>query len=49
MWLFTGAVMGIRNPRAHAITPHPDKQTTLEWLGFASVLFRMLDGATRSP
>lgn len=49
MWLFTGAVMGIRNPKAHAVTPHPDKQTTLEWLGFASVLFRVLDGATKNP
>ncbi len=49
MWLFTGAVMGVRNPKAHAITPHPDKQTTLEWLGFASVLFRVLDGATKTP
>lgn len=49
MWLFTGAVMGVRNPKAHAVTPHPDKQATLEWLGFASVLFRILDGATKNP
>jgi uncharacterized protein (TIGR02391 family) len=49
MWLFAGAVMGIRNPKAHAVTPNPDKQTTLEWLGFASVLFRILDGATKNP
>jgi uncharacterized protein (TIGR02391 family) len=49
MWLFAGAVMGVRNPKAHAVTPHPDKQTTLEWLGFASVLFRVLDGATKNP
>jgi uncharacterized protein (TIGR02391 family) len=48
MWLFAGAVMGVRNPKAHAVTPHPDKQTTLEWLGFASVLFRVLDGATKN-
>jgi uncharacterized protein (TIGR02391 family) len=49
MWLFAGAVMGVRNLKAHAVTPHPDKQTTLEWLGFASVLFRVLDGATKNP
>jgi uncharacterized protein (TIGR02391 family) len=49
MWLFAGAVMGVRNPKAHAVTPHPDKQTTLEWLGFASVLFRVLDRATKNP
>jgi uncharacterized protein (TIGR02391 family) len=49
MWLFAGAVMGVRNPKAHAVTPHPDKQATLEWLGFASVLFRVLDGATKHP
>jgi len=49
MWLFTGAVMAVRNPKAHAVTPHPDKQATLEWLGFASVLFRILDGATKIP
>jgi uncharacterized protein (TIGR02391 family) len=49
MWLFAGAVMGVRNPKAHAVTPHPDKQVTLEWLGFASALFRVLDGATKNP
>lgn len=49
MWLLAGAVMGIRNPKAHAITPHPDRQTTLEWLGFASALFRVLDSATKNP
>jgi uncharacterized protein (TIGR02391 family) len=49
MWLFAGAVMAVRNPKAHAVTPHPDKQSTLEWLGFASALFRVLDAATKNP
>jgi uncharacterized protein (TIGR02391 family) len=45
MWLFTGAVMGIRNPKAHRLVPQNDPQRALEWLAFASVLFRVLDDA----
>ncbi len=45
MWLFTGAVMAIRNPKAHKVTDITDPQRTLEWLGFASVLHRILDDA----
>jgi hypothetical protein len=41
-------VMGVRNPNAHAVTPHPDKQTTLELLGLASFLYRVLDGAKKT-
>ena len=43
MFMFTGAVMGIRNPRAHKTLPETDAQTALEWLSFASALFRILD------
>ncbi|WP_374955159.1 TIGR02391 family protein [Paenibacillus sp. PCH8] len=43
MWLFAGAVMAIRNPKAHKITDVTDPQRTLEWLSFASVLHRVLD------
>lgn len=43
MWLFTGAVMGIRNPKAHRLIDQKDPQRTLEWLSFASVLLRVLD------
>ena len=43
MWLFTGAVMGIRNPKAHRLIEQNDPQRTLEWLSFASVLLRVLD------
>lgn len=48
MWLFSGAVMGIRNPKAHRLVPQNDPQRALEWLAFASVLFRVLDDA-REP
>lgn len=45
MWLFNGAVMAIRNPKAHKIIEVSDPQRTLEWLAFASVLHRVLDDA----
>lgn len=43
MWLFSGAVMAIRNPKAHKIVEVTDPQRSLEWLAFASVLHRILD------
>jgi uncharacterized protein (TIGR02391 family) len=43
MWMFSGAVMGIRNPNAHRLSEKIDKQQAFEWLAFASVLFRLLD------
>ena len=46
MHLFEGAMMGIRNPLAHRLGEHVDPQRTLEWLSFASVLFRILDDST---
>jgi uncharacterized protein (TIGR02391 family) len=51
MWLFSGAVMGIRNVKAHKVDEHPDKQTTLEYLGFPSLLFKVLDDsqAVKNP
>lgn len=48
MWLYTGAVMGIRNPKAHRIIEQKDPQRALEWLSFASVLLRILDDSTNS-
>lgn len=45
MWMFCGAVMGIRNPKAHRLIQQRDPQRTLEWLSYASVLLRVLDGA----
>lgn len=46
MWLFTGAVMAIRNPKAHSLLSQDNPQRALEWLSFASVLLRVLDEAT---
>lgn len=43
MHLFKGAVLAIRNPKAHKLIPQTDPQRTLEWLSFASVLLRILD------
>jgi len=45
MWLFSGAIMGIRNPNAHNLIEHKDPQKTLEWITYASALLRTLDGA----
>jgi len=45
MWMFSGAIMGIRNPKAHKLIQQPDPQKTIEWLSFASVLLRVLDDA----
>lgn len=41
--LFRGAMMGIRNPRAHELAAPSDPQVTLEYLAFASMLHRKLD------
>lgn len=43
MWLFSGAVMAIRNPKAHRLIEQNDPERTLEWLAFASVLFKIID------
>jgi uncharacterized protein (TIGR02391 family) len=48
MWLYSGAVMGIRNPKAHRLVEQKDPQRALEWLAFASVLFRVLDDARKA-
>lgn len=45
MWLFSGAVMAIRNPKAHRLIEQADPQRALEWLSFASVLHRVLEEA----
>ncbi|MGE6577396.1 TIGR02391 family protein [Paenibacillus xylanexedens] len=43
MWLFSGAVMGIRNVLAHNQKESLEEQEALELLYFASTLFRKLD------
>jgi uncharacterized protein (TIGR02391 family) len=47
MWLFSGAVMAIRNPKAHSLVAQDDPVRTMEWLAFASVLFEILDESKR--
>jgi uncharacterized protein (TIGR02391 family) len=43
MWLFSGAVMAVRNPKAHSLVAQDDPVRTMKWLAFASVLFEILD------
>lgn len=43
--LFRGAMLAIRNPKAHSLNGTHDAQRALEWLSFASVLLRNLDEA----
>jgi uncharacterized protein (TIGR02391 family) len=45
MALFRGAMLAIRNPKAHSLNGTHDAQRALEWLSFASVLLRNLDEA----
>lgn len=42
MYLFSGAVMGLRNPRAHRIIKD-DPERALEFIAFVSLLAKMLD------
>jgi uncharacterized protein (TIGR02391 family) len=41
--LFRGAMLAVRNPKAHELFKPEDPQQALEYLGFASVLHRRLD------
>lgn len=43
LWLFTGSMMGVRNILAHNHTVLLNEQEALEWLNFASALFRTLE------
>jgi len=45
MHLFVGAVIGIRNPKAHVIIEQKDPFKTLEYLCFASLLAKRVDEA----
>lgn len=42
-FLFMGATIGIRNPKAHENISQSDHKRTLEYLGFASLLMRQVD------
>ncbi len=45
MWLFEGAIMGLRNPRGHGLSTDNDMtpEECLEWLAFLSALMRVVD------
>jgi uncharacterized protein (TIGR02391 family) len=47
MWLFAGAAMGIRNPKAHRVSEEKDPVRAFEWLAFVSALFRVLDDSKK--
>ena len=42
-FLFSGAVMAIRNPRGHEVNVHDDPDTCLDHLAFATLLLRRLE------
>jgi len=46
MLLFMGAMVGIRNPKAHEIVSQTDPNRTLEYLAFASLLCHRIDDST---
>lgn len=45
MMMFSGAVAGLRNPRAHKFI-QDDPERALEFIAFVSLLAKLLDGAT---
>jgi len=46
MFMFSGAVSGLRNPRAHGFI-QDDPERALEFVAFVSLLAKLLDGATK--
>lgn len=50
MWLFAGAMMGLRNPRGHQLATDTDltQDECLEWLGFLSALMRVVDRSEKT-
>jgi uncharacterized protein (TIGR02391 family) len=47
-FLFSGAVMAIRNPRGHEVEVEDDPDTCLDHLSFASLLLRRLEDSSNS-
>ena len=45
MMLFSGAVAGLRNPRAHRFV-QDDPERALEFIAFVSLLAKLLEGTT---
>jgi uncharacterized protein (TIGR02391 family) len=48
MMMFSGAVAGLRNPRAHKLIKD-DPERALEFIAFVSLLGKLLDGAKKAP
>jgi uncharacterized protein (TIGR02391 family) len=48
MMMFSGAVAGLRNPRAHKLI-EDDAERALEFIAFISLLAKLLDSATKQP
>jgi uncharacterized protein (TIGR02391 family) len=48
MMLFSGAVSGLRNPRAHKLI-QDDPERALEFIAFVSLLAKLSDGARKVP
>jgi len=48
MMMFSGALAGLRNPRAHKLIKD-DPERALEFIAFVSLLAKLLDGATKTP
>ena len=48
MMMFSGAVAGLRNPRAHRLVKD-DPERALEFIAFVSLLAKLLDGAKKGP
>jgi uncharacterized protein (TIGR02391 family) len=48
MMMFSGAVAGLRNPRAHKIIKD-DPERALEFIAFVSLLAKLVDEAKRTP
>jgi uncharacterized protein (TIGR02391 family) len=46
MMMFSGAVSGLRNPRAHGFI-HDDPERALEFIAFVSLLAKLLDETTK--
>jgi hypothetical protein len=46
MMMFSGAIAGLRNPRAHKII-NDDPEKALEFVAFISLLAKLADKATR--